>query len=120
MKKGIILPIYKGDNKIKKKNSPDSFQLVFLLSCLLKVFEKILQYIILDVITSEIKSPNPQKQGFQRDLSCITAGFNLEEIIYHYNDHESSVYVAFLYCKKAYGTWREGLMVKLQKLGIKG
>lgn len=76
MKKGIIVPIYKGDNKIKKK-SPDSFRLVSLSSCLLKVFEKILQYKILDVITSEIKFPNPQHQGFQKDLSCITAGFNL-------------------------------------------
>lgn len=118
MKKGIIVPIYKGDNKIKKTPLIASDWYSYYHA--LKVFEKILQYIILDVITSEIKFPNPQQQGFQRDLSCITAGFNLEETIYHYNDHESSVYVAFLYCKKAYGICREGLMVKLQKLGIKG
>lgn len=54
-------------------------------------------------------------------MSCITAGFNLQETICHYNDHGSSVYVAFLDCKKAYDTvWRKALMFKLHKLGLKG
>lgn len=118
-KKGIIVPIYKGDNKIK--NSPDSYRPVSLLSCLLKVFEKILHNRISDAIISEIRFPNPQQQGFQKDLSCITAGFNLQETISHYIDHGSSVYVAFLDSKKAYDTvWRKALMVKLYKLGLNG
>lgn len=69
----------------------------------------------------DIKFPNPKQQGFQKGLSCITAGFNLLETICHYNDHGSSVYIAFLDCKKKYDTVRrKGLMVKFQKLGLKG
>jgi hypothetical protein len=116
-KRGIVVPIYKGGNKIK--NSPDSYRPVSLLSCLLKVFEKILHNRISDVIISEMKFPNPQQQGFQKDLSCITAGFNLQETIGHYNDHGSPVYAAFLDFKKAYDTvWRKALMVKLYRLGV--
>lgn len=110
--------MYKGDIKIK--NSPDSYRSVSLLSCLSKVFEKILHNRISDGIISEIKFPNPQQQRFQKDLSFITAGCYLQGTICHCNDHGISVYVEILECKKAYDTaWREGLMVKLQKLGIK-
>lgn len=66
--KGISLPTYKGDNKIK--NSPDSYRPVSLLSCLLKAFEEILHNRISDVIISEIKFPSPQHQGFQKDHWC--------------------------------------------------
>lgn len=55
-KKGIVVLIYKGDNKIK--NFLDSYWLVLLLLCLLKVFEKILYNRILDVIISEIRFLN--------------------------------------------------------------
>jgi hypothetical protein len=69
----------------------------------------------------KLKFPNPQQQGFQKDLSCITAAFNLQETVLHYNDHGSPVYVAFLDCKKAYDTvWRNGLFVKLHNLGLHG
>lgn len=85
------------------------------------MFEKIPHNRISDGIISEIKFPNPQQQRFQKELSFITEGFNLQGSICHYNDHGNFVYVEFLDCKKAYDTvWREGLMVKLQKLGIKG
>ena len=118
-KKGIIVPIYKGDNK--PKHSPDSYRPVSLLSCLLKVFEKIIHNRISSSVLDKIKFPNPQQQGFQKDLSCITAAFNLQETVLHYNDHGSPVYVAFLDCKKAYDTvWRNGLLVKLHKLGVNG
>lgn len=65
----------------------------------------------------EKKFPNPQLQGFQKRLSCITVGFNLQET----TCHGSSVCIAFLDCKKKYDTVRrKGLMVKFQKLGLKG
>ena len=76
-KKGIVIPLYKGDGKIK--NSPDSYRPVSLLSCFLKLFEKILHSRISDTIISNVTFPNPQQQGFQRNLSCITAGFNFQE-----------------------------------------
>lgn len=112
MGKGYNRTYIQGDIKIK--NSFDSYRPVSLLSCLLKVFEKIPHNRISDGIISEIKFPNPQQQRFQKELSFITAGFNLQGTICHYNDHGNFVYVEFLDCKKAYDTvWREGLMVKL-------
>ena len=117
-KHGLIVPIYKGGSK--SKNSCNSYRPVALLPCIFKIFEK--------VISSKISSlplnqsfPNVQQQGFQKDLGCLTASFNLQETLYHNLEMGSNVYIGFLDISKAFDTvWRRGFMVKLHNLGIKG
>ena len=63
--------------------------------------------------------PNKQQQGFQKALSCITAGFNLQETIYHNLEQNTNVYVAQLDIKGAFDSvWHDALFVKLKYLGI--
>jgi hypothetical protein len=65
--------------------------------------------------------PNKQQQGFQKYLGCLTASFNLQETILHNVEQGNNVYVSFLDSTKAFDTvWRNGLMLKLYELGIKG
>ncbi len=118
-KHGFIVPIYKGGNKIK--SSPDSYRPVCLLSCILKVFEKLLlSRLQTHVLTSDI-FPNPLQQGFQSGLGCLTASFIFQETIFHNLELHSNVYAAFLDSRKAFDTvWRKALMYKLFKLKVTG
>uniref|UniRef100_A0A8W8LQ95 Reverse transcriptase domain-containing protein n=1 Tax=Magallana gigas TaxID=29159 RepID=A0A8W8LQ95_MAGGI len=118
-KTDLIIPIYKGNNKTK--SSPDSYRPIALLPCLMKLFEKILTLRIRDHVLPSVSFPNPQQQGFQPKLGCITASFNLQETVFHNLEQGSPVYVAFLDTQKAFDTvWRHGLMCKLHQLGVKG
>ena len=65
--------------------------------------------------------PCPQQQGFQKQLSCNTAAFNLQETILYNLELNSNVYVAFLDIRKAFDTvWHDALLYKLDQIGIKG
>ena len=99
-----------------------SYRPVSLTPCLSKVFEKILLDRMLYFVNEEkIPFPCLQQQGFQKQLSCITAAFNLQEAICANLDLHSNVYVAFLDTEKAFDTvWHAGLFYKLHNLGIKG
>ena len=116
----IIIPLYKG--KGKNKSDPNSYMPVSLTPCLSKVFEKILLERMLYFVNEEkIPFPCPQQQGFQKQLSCITAAFNLQDAICTNLYLHSNVYVAFLDTEKAFDTvWHAGLFYKLYNLGIKG
>lgn len=114
----MIVPIYKGGDK--PKNSCNSYRPVALLPCIYKLFEKILSNRISSLeITNTF--PNIQQQGFQKQLGCITASFNLHETLNHNLEQGSNIYISFLDTSKAFDTvWRQGLMYKLHNLGIKG
>lgn len=117
-KQGFIVPIYKGGDK--PKHSCNSYRPVALLPCIYKLFEKILSN---RISTIEITKtfPNIQQQGFQKQLGCITASFNLHETMNHNLEQGSNIYISFLDTSKAFDTvWRQGLMYKLHNLGIKG
>ena len=65
--------------------------------------------------------PCPMQQGFQKNLSCLTASFSFFETVYHNLELDSKVFVAFLDSKKSFDTvWRKTLVVKLYNLDIKG
>uniref|UniRef100_A0A8W8L5Q8 Reverse transcriptase domain-containing protein n=1 Tax=Magallana gigas TaxID=29159 RepID=A0A8W8L5Q8_MAGGI len=118
-KKDLIVPIFKGSNK--PRNSPGSYRPIALLPCFLKIFEKLLLNRTKLIAAISATFPNLQQQGFQQRLGCITASFNLQETLYHFIEHRSTAYVAFLDTQKAFDTvWRHGLMYKLHKLGVKG
>ncbi|KAK3098283.1 hypothetical protein FSP39_017953 [Pinctada imbricata] len=117
-KKSLIVPVYKGGKK--PKNTPDSYRPVSLLSTALKTFEKVLYDRLCTNILDE-SAFSKQQQGFQKSLSCVTASFNLQETINYYMEQKSMVYSAFLDSQKAFDTvWRQGLMVKLHRLGVRG
>ena len=62
-----------------------------------------------------------QQQGFQEQLSCNTAAFNLQETVYYNIEHRSKTWVAYLDINGAFDTvWHEGLLLKLGQLGIVG
>ena len=79
-KLSIIIPIYKGKGKIK--SDPDNYRPISLLPCMCKLFEKVLMERI-NTFLHQLpqRFPCPQQQGFQKQLSCNTAAFNLQETI---------------------------------------
>lgn len=118
-KLGLVVPIFKGGDKCK--TSLDSYKPVSLLSCVYKIFESIIQSRLLKYVLVDKEFPSPQQQGFQKNLGCLTASFNLQETTFHNLELYSKVYVAFLDSRKAFDTvWRTALMCKLYKLGVKG
>ena len=117
-KRGLIVPLYKGSNK--PKDSCNSYRPVALLPCFFKLFEKVLYNRIFKHVLKK-DFPNIQQQGFQKELGCLTASFNIHETIFHNLELGSNVYVCFLDTSKAFDTvWRPGLMIKLHELGITG
>lgn len=117
-KKGFIVPLFKGADKPKTCNS---YRSVALLSCFLKIFESFLNNRIKHHIIDFSLFPCTQQQGFQENLGCLTASFNLHETVYHNLEQGNSVYVSFLDNTKIFDTvWRHGLLVKLFNMGIKG
>ena len=119
-RESLIIPIYKG--KGKDKSDPASYRPISLIPCFCKIFEKLLINRVQNFLSRENSSfPNIQQQGFQKQLSCITAAFNLQEPIFHCVEKNSRVYVAFLDFKAAFDSvWHEGLFEKLFELGLKG
>ena len=119
-KLSIIIPIYKGKGKIK--SDPDNYRPISLLPCMCKLFEKVLMERI-NTFLHQLpqRFPCPQQQGFQKQLSCNTAAFNLQETILYNLELNSNVYVAFLDIRKAFDTvWHDALLYKLDQIGIKG
>lgn len=115
--KGLIVPIFKGGNE--DKFNSDNYQLVSLLFCLMKIFEKRILNRIQSFVVDPKTFPSPLQQGFQRDFICLTASFSLQETIYHNVELNMRVFVAFLDSRKAFDTvWLNALMVKLYNLGI--
>ena len=116
-KRGLIVPIFKGNGKIK--SAPDSYRPVSLLPSISKLFEKLLITRVNDFVDIG-QFPSRQQNGFVKGFGCTTASFQLQETIYHNLELNSKVFVAFLDSSKAFDTvWRKGLSVKLHKLGIK-
>ena len=87
------------------------------MSAVCKVFERVIANRL-----NQFRFPsftNKQQQGFQKGFSCITAGFNLQETIYHNLEQKSNIYVAQLNMKYALDSvWHDALFVKLLDLGI--
>ena len=119
METSILIPIFKG--KGKPKSNPSSYQPVSLLPCFCKLFEKILLQSMHTYIETNKSFPSPQQQGFQRELSCITACFNLQETVFHQIENGSNAYVACLDQKAAFDSvWHMALFSKLGYLGFTG
>jgi len=70
--------------------------------------------------TQSTNFPNRQ-QGFQLDLSCLTAAFNLQETVYYNTERQSDIYIARLDQRAAFDTVRfDAMLLKLGRLGLSG
>ena len=116
----MLIPIYKG--KGKSKSDPASYRPVSLIPCFSKIFEKLLLNRINAYIScSKIQFPCPQQHGFQKQLSCITTAFNVQEAVFYNVERQSDVYVASLDQKGAFDTVRHtSLFLKLGRMGLVG
>ena len=116
----IIIPIYKG--KGKAKSDPSSYRPISLIPVVSKLFEKlILSRIAKFLQLNSVEFPNPQQQGFQPNLSCLTTAFALQETVLYHIERHSDVYVASLDQKAAFDTVRfRALFLKLGRLGFTG
>ena len=115
-KDSIIIPLYKGGNKLK--SDINSYRGISLIPSVCKVFEK-----LLDCRMNEQMSnfPNLQQMAYQKYLCSMFASFNLQETIHHYLERNSSVIVTFLDSKRAFDTVdHSGLKIKLFELDITG
>jgi len=116
----ILIPVYKG--KGKSKIDASSYRPISLIPCLCKLFEKaLLNRINAHIKRLKIDFPCRQQNGFQRNLSCLTTAFNLQETVNFHIERHSDVYVAFLDQKAAFDTVRhQALFLKLGRLGLVG
>jgi len=91
---------------------------VSLMPCISKLFEKLIS----DAFALYRPDfPCAQQQGFRKQLSCMTATFNLQETIYQQIEGNSNVYVGTLDQKAAFDVvWHHGLFAKLGRLEIVG
>ena len=92
-KRGLIVPLFKGGGK--PKDECKSYRPVALLPCFFKIFEKILLSRTKQILLDCKRFPNSQQQGFQKNLGCLTASFNLQETIFHNLEYGNNVYVSF-------------------------
>lgn len=117
-KQGIICPIPKGggkDTSRKENNRP-----ITLLSCLYKVFEKLM----LNRLDKWLQANNVlcELQGAAvSHCSSVDVAALLQETVSHYTEKGETVYVVLMDVAKAFDSvWSEGLWYKLYNLGIKG
>ena len=106
-KHGYIIPIPKGH--CKSLNNPSNYRGITLLSCISKVFEKILLNRPLHLQSSI----HPLQGGFRPHFSCLHSAFLLQEAIQSLRLKKKKACVAFIDVHKAFDTvWHVGLIVK--------
>ncbi len=116
-KRGIIIPIPKGD---KNKLLKDNHRGITLICVFAKLYEK--------CIMNRIEDWNIDKnvidclQGaLQKQCSSLHVSWLVREIIAKKNKDNKPVYIGLMDIKKAYDSvWQDGLFYKLYKIGING
>ena len=116
-KKGIILPIKKPQ---KDSDNIKSYRPITLLSCIGKIFERIIQQRIEHHI--EKKSLfNKSQCGFRKGMGTIDILLRLENVIRSSLDTNQICLVAYIDLKSAFDmVWGNGLLFKFIQMGFKG
>ncbi|GFN96569.1 reverse transcriptase [Plakobranchus ocellatus] len=114
-KHAVVIPIYKQG---KDKKDPASYRLISLTSHLGKVLETIMN----KRLTYHLEANNlisDTQAGFRKDRQTLDQIVALENSVKAAKTNSRTVGAIFLDLEKAYDTmWREGLLMKLKKLGI--
>ena len=119
IKKGIILPLFKG--KGAKAKNKDSYRGITLFPTLCKIYEMVLLN-RLEKFAADRGYFSELQFGFREGVGCIEASFTILETINHMLERGSNVFSCFLDVRKAFDTvWIDGLLYKLfNDLAIKG
>ena len=116
-KHAIVIPILKSG---KDPSSASSYRPISLTSHICKVMEvmvvKRLRWYLETRGLLHIS-----QSGFRRERSSVDHILRLHDAVYKSLINQSSVMAVFLDIERAYDmVWRDGLIIKLQKLGIRG
>ena len=113
LKTGIISPVLK---KNKDNTIPGNYRGITVTS----TFGKLLECIILKIITPRIESyQNPMQRGFTKSVSPVNAALMVEECINEAKDNKQTIALATLDAEKAFDVvWHNGLLRKLFHLDI--
>lgn len=116
-KKGVIIPIPKGD---KNRTIQDNYRGITLIPALAKLFEK---WIMLKVENwaKEINLIHNMQGASQPHCSSLQTAWLLRESIAFNREKGNTVYIGLLDTKKAFDTvWQDGLFFKLHEYGLNG
>ncbi|KAI2655937.1 RNA-directed DNA polymerase from mobile element jockey [Labeo rohita] len=116
-KEAIIIPIAKPG---KDPMNPANYRSIALMSHV----GKIMEWMIVERMTFYIESKcllSPYQSGFRKGRGTMDPVVCLETVIRKAMINKESVMAVFLDVEKAYDmAWKEGLLIKLDKMGIKG
>ncbi|CAC5420891.1 unnamed protein product [Mytilus coruscus] len=117
---GIIIPLYKGNNK--DKSNPNSYRAIVLTSVFGKLHDKTVLHQINKMLTALDKTfPDPLQFGFVPEHGSIPALYTLKECINVFLKSKSKLYVGFLDNEKAFDKiWHDRLFLKLKEIGVTG
>jgi hypothetical protein len=116
-KQGIIITLYKGGGK--RKDSPNSYRAITLLPAVTKLLERILLQRFQDIVGDRL--PHALQNGFLPHMNSTMTSFVVTECIKYAQERGNKLYAAFLDAEKAFdNVWIDGLLWKLDKVGIQG
>ena len=113
----IVIPMLKDG---KDPTRPDSYRPISLTSHLCKLMESMVVGRLRWYLESK-KHFHPSQSGFRQGRSTLDHILRLHDTVYKALNNQRSVLAVFLDIEKAYDmVWRNGLLIKLHKLGIQG
>ena len=116
-KKGTIIPIHKSNKPIEHATS---YRPITLLSCMGKIYERILKK-RLEYIVETRSMLNDTQCGFRKNQGTIDALLRVDQHIRYALSNNKIILVVYIDLKSAFDTiWGEGLIVKMIEKGIKG
>ena len=96
-KSSVIIPLFKGGNKVK--NDLNVYRGISLTSCLSKSFEKVF---ITRLTSLQENFPHVSQMAYQKSLGSSHAYFNVKEMLRHYTEQHSTMFVVLWDSMKAF------------------
>ena len=110
-KSSVIIPLFNGGNKVK--NDPNAYRGISLTSCLSKIFEKVF---ITRLTSLQQNFPRVSQMAYQKSICSTHTYFNVKEMVRHYTEQHSTMFVVLLDSMKAFDSaWHDALLLKLYK-----
>lgn len=111
-KEAIVVPVPKKGTA----NVPDNYRGISLISCVCKLYCRILNARLAKILEPQIAE---EQGGFRPGRGCDDQIFTLSEVIKRYYTQRKSLYLVFVDFEKAYDrVWRDALWAKLHNLYV--